>query len=222
MLGKIISHYKIIELLGKGGMGEVYKAVDMKLDRFVALKFLPPELNQNQENKQRFIEEAQAASFLDHRNLCTIHQINETEDKQLYIVMAFYEGKTLKEIIEEGELSPKDAVDIAIQIARGLAAAHAKGIVHCDVKPGNIIVTTEGIVKIVDFGLAQLKGKTTGSQVISGTVTYMSPEQVQGFEVDQRSDIWSLGTIIYEMLFKIQPFHGPSSYDILDSIINKR
>ncbi|NOY60187.1 MAG: protein kinase [Calditrichaeota bacterium] len=220
MLGKIISHYKILELLGKGGMGEVYKAVDMKLDRFVALKFLPPELNQNQENKQRFIEEAQAASFLDHRNLCTIHQINETEDKQLYIVMAFYEGKTLKEIIEEGDLSPKDAVDIAIQIARGLAAAHAKGIVHCDVKPGNIIVTTEGIVKIVDFGLAKLKGKSTRSEVISGTAAYMSPEQVQGFEVDQRSDIWSLGTIIYEMLFKIPPFHGPSNYDILDSIIN--
>ena len=221
MLGKTISHYKIIELLGKGGMGEVYKALDTKLDRFVALKFLPLDLNQNQENKQRFIEEAQAASFLDHPNLCTIHEINETANNQLYIVMAFYEGKTLKELIEAGDISQKDAIDIAIQTAQGLAAAHAKGIVHCDVKPGNIIITTEGIVKIVDFGLAQLKGKDTSNKTISGTAAYMSPEKAQGFAVDLRSDIWSLGIILYEMFFKKLPFQGASSYDILDSIINE-
>ncbi len=221
MQGKNISHYKIIELLGKGGMGEVYKALDTKLDRFVALKFLPLDFNQSQQDKQRFIEEAKAASFLDHPNLCTIHEIDETADNQLYIVMAFYEGKTLKELIEAGDISQKDAIDIAIQTARGLAAAHAKGIVHCDVKPGNIIFTTEGIVKIVDFGLAQLKGKDTSNKNISGTAAYMSPEKAQGFAVDLRSDIWSLGIILYEMFFKKLPFQGASSYDILDSILNE-
>jgi serine/threonine-protein kinase len=151
MIGKTISHYKILEKLGGGGMGVVYKAQDLKLDRFVALKFLPPHLTTSEEEKQRFIHEAKAASALDHNNICTIYEIDETDDGQLFICMAFYEGETLDKRIQEKPLPIEDAIDIVIQIAQGLAKAHEKGIVHRDIKPANIILTNDGVVKILDF-----------------------------------------------------------------------
>ncbi|MFQ5675121.1 MAG: serine/threonine-protein kinase, partial [bacterium] len=175
MIGKEISHYKIIEELGRGGMGTVYKAEDTRLDRFVALKFLPQHLSQAEEEKQRFIHEAKAASALDHKNICTIYEISETEDGLLFIAMAYYAGESLKKKVDRGPLPLDETLDIAIQIAEGLAKAHSKEIVHRDIKPANILVTEDGIVKIVDFGLAKLAGRTmlTKEGTTLGTVAYM-------------------------------------------------
>jgi serine/threonine protein kinase/tetratricopeptide (TPR) repeat protein len=233
MIGKIISHYKITEELGRGGMGVVYKAEDTKLKRSVALKFLPPELTRDPEAKKRFIREAQTASSLDHPNICTIHEIGETADGQLFIVMSCYEGKTLKEKmvgaqhaapVPEGSAIPLDqAISITVQIAEGLAKAHEKGIVHRDIKPANIFITNDGMVKILDFGLAKLAGQTvltkTGTTV--GTVAYMSPEQAKGEFVDYRTDIWSLGVVLYEMLTGELPFKGDYDQVIIYSILNE-
>ena len=223
MIGKIISHYRIIEQLGAGGMGVVYKAEDTKLKRTVALKFLPPELTRDPEAKQRFIREAQAASSFDHPNICTIYEINETGDDQLFIVMACYEGETLKDKIKDKRLKTKDAIAIAIQVANGLARAHEEGIIHRDVKPANIIITDRGEVKILDFGLAKLVGQVQLTKDTStlGTVAYMSPEQVGGKEVDQRTDIWSLGVVIYEMLTGQLPFKGDYEQAIIYAILNE-
>ncbi|MFQ5866290.1 MAG: serine/threonine-protein kinase, partial [bacterium] len=163
MIGKTISHYKILEKLGVGGMGVVYKARDTKLDRFVALKFLPPHLSQDEENKKRFMHEAKAASALDHPNICTVFEIDEIGDGQMFIAMAYYEGKSLNDIVGAGHVRPlrlDTAINYAMEIAKGLQAAHKKGIVHRDIKPANILVTDEGQVKIVDFGLAKLAGRT--------------------------------------------------------------
>jgi len=160
MIGKTISHYKILEKLGGGGMGVVYKAEDTKLARLVALKFLPPHLIQAEEEKKRFIHEAKTASVLDHPNICTIHEINETEDGQIFIAMACYEGKSLKDKISRGPLPIDEAINIAIQIAQGLSKAHLKKIVHRDIKPANVLITEDRQVKIVDFGLAKLAGRT--------------------------------------------------------------
>ncbi len=222
MIGKTISHYKIIEQIGAGGMGVVYKAEDTKLERTVALKFLPPELTREPEAKERFIREAQAASSLDHPNICTIHEINETVDGQMYIVMACYDGQTLKQKINSGPLSIDEAIDIAIQIAQGLARAHEEGIVHRDIKPANIIITDRGEVKIVDFGLAKLAGQTqlTKDSSTLGTVAYMSPEQLSAKEVDHRTDIWSLGVVLYEMLTGQLPFCGDYEQAVIYSILN--
>ncbi len=180
-------------------MGVVYKAEDTKLKRTVALKFLPPELTRDPEAKTRFIREAQAASALEHPNICNIHEIDETEDGQLFIVMACYEGETLKDKIKDKKLKTEDAIDIAIQIAQGLNRAHEKGIVHRDVKPANIIITEHGEVKILDFGLAKLAGQAQLTKDTStlGTVAYMSLEQVSGKSIDHRTDIWSLGVILF-------------------------
>ena len=193
LIGQTVSHYRILEYLGGGGMGVVYKAQDLKLDRPVALKFLPPELTRDPEAKQRFIHEAKAASALQHPNICTIHDIDQTEDGQIFIVMDLYEGETLKSRIEHGPAGIDEAVEISLQMARGLAKAHEHGIVHRDVKPANVIVTCDGLVKIVDFGLAKLTGLTMLTKVGStvGTAAYMSPEQARGEEVDQRADVWS-------------------------------
>ena len=223
MIGKTISHYKILEKLGEGGMGVVYKAEDTKLKRFVALKFLPSNLTQDSEAKQRFVKEAQAASALQHANICTIHEINETDDGQLYISMEYLDGKTLKERIKEAKLTVEETIDIINQIAQGLEKAHKKGIVHRDIKPANIIVTDDGVVKIVDFGLAKLTGQTkltkTGSTL--GTVAYMSPEQAQGKDIDYRTDIWSLGVIFFELLTGDNPFKGEYEQAVIYSILNE-
>ncbi|MBN2030297.1 protein kinase [bacterium] len=223
MIGKTISHYKILEKLGEGGMGVVYKAQDTKLKRSVALKFLPPELTRDKEAKERFIHEAQAASALEHPNICNIHEIDETKDGQMYIVMACYKGEILKDKIERGPLKLEEAVDIAIQIARGLDKAHRKEIVHRDIKPANIFITQDGVVKIVDFGLAKLKGQTrlTKASTTLGTVAYMSPEQARGEEVDHRTDIWSLGVVLYEILTGQLPFRGEYEQAVTYSILNE-
>ncbi|MCI0559585.1 MAG: serine/threonine protein kinase, partial [Nitrososphaera sp.] len=210
MIGQTISHYKILEKLGGGGMGVVYKAQDLKLDRFVALKFLPPHLSADEDEKKRFIHEAKAASALDHPNICAIYEIDETEDGQMFIAMAYYEGETLKKKIERGPLPIDQTIDLAIQIAQGLAKAHKHGITHRDIKPANVMITNEGVAKIVDFGLAKLAGQTklTKSGMTVGTVAYMSPEQARGEEVDHRTDIWALGVVLYEMITGQLPFKG--------------
>ena len=194
--GTTLGPYAIVSQLGSGGMGVVYLAHDPRLDRHVAIKLLPPDLTRDETAKQRFLQEAKAASALDHPNICTIFEINETPDGQLYLVMAHYDGETLKERIARGPLGFDDALDTAIQVGQGLAEAHGAGIVHRDIKPANLIVTTDGTVKILDFGLAKLMGfeSITGSAAILGTVAYMSPEQAQGRDVDGRTDIWVVST----------------------------
>jgi len=214
--------YKIIEVLGRGGMGIVYKAEDTKLKRRVALKFLPPELMLEEEAKERFVLEAQAAAALSHPNICTIHEIDEEEDKS-FIAMEYVEGKTLRAKIESGPLEEQEALDIAIQIAEGLEEAHKKGIIHRDIKSANIMVTEKGQAKVMDFGLAKVKGGTllTREGTTLGTVAYMSPEQARGEEVDHRSDIWSLGVVMYEMLSGQLPFKGDLEASILYSVVHE-
>jgi serine/threonine protein kinase len=223
MIGKTISHYKIIEKLGEGGMGVVYKAEDSKLKRQVALKFLPPELTRDTEAKERFVHEARAASALQHTNICTIHAIDETEDGQLFICMDYYKGETLKKKIDQRPLKLDDAIKIAIQIAQGLAKAHEAGIVHRDIKPANIIITEDGEVKIMDFGLVKFEEITTMTKTGTtlGTVNYMSPEQATGEKVDHRSDIWSLGVLLYEILTGQLPFKGDYKPAVIYSILNQ-
>ncbi len=222
MVGSTISHYRILEKLGGGGMGVVYRAEDLRLKRTVALKFLPPELTRDVEARERFIHEAQAASALQHNNICTIHDIDQTGDGQVFIVMDLYEGETLRKRIERGALSIDEATDIALQVARGLSKAHEHGIVHRDIKPANIMLTTDGAAKIVDFGLAKLAGQAhltrTGSTI--GTAPYMSPEQARGEEVDRRSDIWSFGVVLYEMISARLPFTAEHETALMYQIVN--
>jgi serine/threonine protein kinase len=223
MIGKTVSHYKIIEKLGCGGMGVVYKAEDTKLHRTVALKFLPHELTRDKEAKQRFIHEAQAASSLQHHNICTIHDIDETEDGQMFICMDSYDGETLKEKITKGPLKIDETINIAIQIAEGLQSAHEHGIIHRDIKPANIFITKAGEVKILDFGLAKLTGRSIITKMGStvGTIAYMSPEQTRGENIDHRTDIWSFGIVLYEMLTGELPFKGDYEQAVIYSIINE-
>ena len=221
--GEMIAHYRIIEKLGEGGMGIVYKAEDTILKRLVAIKFLPLTLTKNKQANERFITEAQSASALDHPNICTIYDINETEDGKLYMVMAYYRGETLQKKISRGPLEFNEATHIAIQIAQGLAKAHAKGIVHRDIKPANIIVTLDMVVKILDFGVAKLeRGSELDEEGSSfGTLIYMSPEQAQGAVVDDRADIWALGVLTYEMLTAQFPFKGDYEQALVYSILNE-
>ena len=223
MEGQTLSHYNVLERLGGGGMGVVYRALDTRLDRHVALKFLPPELTRDDEARQRFMQEAKAASALDHPNICTIHEIDSTPDGQLFIAMAFYEGETLSKRIARGPLRVADALDLAIQVLQGLAEAHAAGIVHRDIKPANIMLAKSGLVKIVDFGIAKLLGVTGPTQTGTtlGTVSYMSPEQIAGDDADQQSDVWSLGAVLYEMLTGQQPFKGENQWALMNAITNK-
>jgi serine/threonine protein kinase len=223
VIGKTISHYKILEKIGGGGMGIVYKAQDLKLDRIVALKFLPPHLTTSDEEKLRFIHEAKAASSLDHNNICNIYEIDETEDGQLFISMAYYEGETLDKKIKDKPLPVEDAIIIALQIGQGLTKSHEKEIVHRDIKPGNIMITVDGVVKILDFGLAKLSTQTKLTKVGTtlGTIAYMSPEQARGDTVDARSDIWSLGVILYEMIAGQVPFKGDYDQAVMYAITSE-
>jgi len=223
MIGKIISHYKILENIGRGGMGVVYRAEDINLKRTVALKFLPSSSSYDEEAKRRFIHEAQSASALDHPNICTIYEIGESEDGQLFISMALYNGETLKEKIAKRKIDADEAIDITRQICSGLDKAHQSNIVHRDIKPANIFITTDGIVKILDFGIAKVKGHTrlTLTGATAGTLEYMSPEQARGEEIDQRTDIWSAGVIMYEMLTGRLPFRGEYDQALIYSILNQ-
>ncbi len=223
MIGRTISHYRITEYLGSGGMGVVYKAEDLKLKRTVALKFLPPELTRNTEARNRFIQEAQAASALDHPNICNIHEIDETPDGRTFICMSCYDGETLKEIIKRGPLPLDRAVNIIRQIALGLSEAHGRGIVHRDLKPANVVVTGDGTAKIVDFGLAKLRGSATVTLkgTTMGTVAYMAPEQAKGSAVDHRADLWSLGIVLYEMLSGKLPFESDFEQALVYAIVHE-
>ncbi len=222
MIGKTVSHYKITRELGAGGMGVVYEAVDTKLDRTVALKFLPPESTRDPDAKARFVHEAKAASAIDHPNVCNIYEIDETDDGQLFLAMACYEGETLKDRIARGPLPIADALDITRQVAEGLAEAHAREIVHRDIKPANIFITEDGVVKILDFGLAKLAGLTQLTQegTTLGTAHYMSPEQAGGQEVDHRSDLWCLGVVLYEMVSGRVPFQGDHAQAVAYALLN--
>ncbi|MFC2165969.1 protein kinase [Acidobacteriota bacterium] len=214
--------YHIIDKLGEGGMGVVYKAKDIRLKRTVALKFLPPELTKEAESRERFVREAQSAAALSHPNICTVHEIDEDEEKS-FIVMEYVEGQSLKERIKAGPIELEDVLDIAIQVAEGLEAAHKKGIVHRDIKSGNIMITNEGQTKIMDFGLAKVAGESliTKEAKTMGTAAYMSPEQARGEPVDHRTDIWSLGVVLYEMLSGQLPFKGERETSMMYSIVHE-
>ena len=219
MIGQTISHYRVIDKLGEGGMGEVFLAEDTKLDRKVALKFLPAHMSVQDDVKARFIQEAKAASALNHPNVCTIYDILEA-DGRIFIAMEYVDGQTLRD--KRGTLSEKQTLEVAAQIADGLAAAHEKGIVHRDIKSENIMLRKDGIPQIMDFGLAKLRGvsRLTKEGSTLGTVGYMSPEQALGHDVDHRSDLFSLGVVIYEMLTGEMPFKGGHEAAIMYEIVN--
>jgi serine/threonine protein kinase len=222
VIGQTISHYKILEKLGEGGMGVVYKAEDTKLKRTVALKFLSPQAVGSEEDKARFIREAQAAAALNHSNICTVYEIDEYKDRQ-FIAMECVEGESLKAKIKSGPLRLDEAVSIAVEIAEGLQEAHSRGIIHRDIKPANIMLTAAGRAKVMDFGLAKSSDKTQLTQLGTtvGTVAYMSPEQGRGDPVDFRTDIWSLGIVLYEMITGELPFKADYDQATIYLILNE-
>jgi tetratricopeptide (TPR) repeat protein len=221
--GDRLGNYQILGLAGAGGMGMVYRALDTKLERLVALKFLPDQVSASTHDKERFLREARTASSLDHPNIGVIHGIEETPEGRTYIVMAFYEGETLARKISGGPLPIGEAVDIAIQTARGLSEAHARAVIHRDIKPSNIILTQQRVAKIVDFGLARVNTSADSTQTLgtAGTIGYMSPEQTMGKPVDQRTDIWALGVVIAEMVTGRSPFQRDSAAATIIAILNE-
>jgi serine/threonine protein kinase/tetratricopeptide (TPR) repeat protein len=223
MLGRTISHFKILSELGAGGMGVVYAAEDSRLKRRVALKFLPAALSSDEEAKRRFFQEAQAASALNHANICTVYDVGETEDGAPWIAMAHYEGQTLQEIVQSGAMAESEVIQIAVQLASGLAAAHNAGIIHRDIKPANVFRTDSGRIVILDFGVAKLEGSAglTRTRAAVGTVAYMSPEQLRGEDIDHRADLWSLGVLMYELLSGKRPFEGDYEQAVMYSILNE-
>src|SRR3984893_16354312 len=236
MIDGTISHYRILEKLGAGGMGVVYKGLDTRLDRAVALKFLPDNMHQDAQALERFRREAHAASALNHPGICTIYDVGE-EDHRSFIVMEFIDGETLSQHIQRQPLSVEHILDLGIQIADALDVAHARGIIHRDIKPSNVFVTKRGQAKVLDFGLAKLVAKdvlsldpedssSKGTQeplsivgVISGTPAYMSPEQVRGDDLDRRTDIFALGLLLYEMATGRQAFGGRTGGGILEALL---
>jgi serine/threonine protein kinase len=222
MIGQTVSHYRILGKLGEGGMGVVYEAEDTKLRRNVALKFLPPDLVRDPQAKARFIKEAQAAAALDHPNICAVYEIGEAEGTA-YIAMPYVRGRSLRERIAAGPLPLKEALEIARQVAEGLKEAHRKGIIHRDIKPANIMLTEKGEAKIMDFGLAKRasSAEVTKTLAVTGTPAYMSPEQARGEEVDDRTDIWSFGATLYEMLTGVMPFGRKSDQALIYSILHE-
>jgi serine/threonine-protein kinase len=218
----IAGNYRVLSIAGSGGMGVVYRARDERLGRVVALKFLPAELNASERDKERFLREARTASSLDHPNIGVIHGIEQTEEGLTFIVMAFYEGASLAERIAKGPLKRHEAIGIARQMAQGLGEAHTHGIMHRDIKPSNVMLTSSGLVKIVDFGLARPMSEATASQTgVTGTVRYMSPEQAMDRTIDQRCDIWAMGIVLAEMLTGNSPFHAESITGMLYAILNE-
>jgi eukaryotic-like serine/threonine-protein kinase len=234
MVAEQISHYRILGKLGAGGMGEVWRALDGRLGREVAIKLLPAEFAKDSDRLRRFEQEARATSALNHPNILTVYDIGEHEGAP-YIVAELLEGEELSEFIKQGAIAPRRAIDYARQIAEGLAVAHAKGVVHRDLKPENLFVTNDGRVKILDFGLAKLRQQQVGGidkdaptqkritdpGVIMGTLGYMSPEQVRGQETDHRSDIFAFGVILYEMLSGQRAFRGDSAIEVMNAILKE-
>jgi serine/threonine protein kinase/tetratricopeptide (TPR) repeat protein len=219
MIGRTLRQYRIEEVLGRGGMGVVYRARDTRLDRTVALKFLPPHLGADEAAKERFLVEARAAAALDHPNVCAIYEIGEDAEGRLFIAMAHYEGETLTEKIARGPLEVEEAARLTIQAASGLAVAHAAGLVHRDIKPANLIITEGGVLKILDFGLAKMVASSlTEAGMRLGTPAYMSPEQTRGEEVQGSTDLWSLGVVLYEMLTGRRPFRGERNSAVINAI----
>ncbi|HEX5717135.1 MAG TPA: serine/threonine-protein kinase, partial [Thermoanaerobaculia bacterium] len=221
--GHQMGPYRLLREIGGGGMGTVYEAEDTRLGRRVAVKLLPPEYSRDRRAKERFLREARAAATVDHPNLCTIHDVGES-DGRLYLVLSFYEGETLRDRIRRGPLPLAEVRDVAIQVARGLARAHEAGIVHRDIKPANVILTRHGEAKILDFGIARLAGdeaSLTRTGASWGTPAYMSPEQARGEPVDQRTDVWSLGVMLYEMLAGRRPFGGDSMEAVVSAILTR-
>src|SRR5262249_1546288 len=230
MIGKTLNHYQILEKLGVGGQGTVYKATDSKLGRTVVVKVLPPELTAREANLKRFEREARLASALDHPNICTIFDLDEVDGVH-FIAMQHVEGKNVRQLVGGRPLELKSALLIVIQVADALSAAHARGIIHRDIKSGNVMVTPSGQVKVLDFGLAKLlddqqasaagihQTELTEIGVPYGTATYAAPEQARGDRVDKRADVFSIGVLLYEMLTGTWPFRGKSAIDVRHAVI---